>query len=62
MTPFWLGFQKRAEVLATVSDPETDERTPPPILERTVSKAGPRLSDKTEEMDAENSVRSRSTI
>jgi len=46
-SPFWTGFEKRAEVLA-----EGEEQNKvPSLLARTVSQAGPRLDEFTEESD-----------
>lgn len=51
-TDFWRGFEKRAENLALMSDSEATEPTKvPPEMDRSISKAGPRLADLTEESD-----------
>lgn len=50
---FWAGFEKRAEYYELMEQAKDDERVnqPPPMLARTISKAGPVLADLTEESD-----------
>jgi hypothetical protein len=52
---FWIGFEKRAysDISEIMEQAKDDERVnqPPPMLARTISKAGPVLADLTEESD-----------
>lgn len=50
---FWQGFYKKAEVLAVAEKamPRENDEVPPPIMQRSISKSGPVLSDLTMESD-----------
>lgn len=55
MEHFWSGFMKKAELMdypeMQYREPGDPELAPPPLLARTISKAGPVLSDLTMESD-----------